>query len=147
LPPFPRDIFTPSPSWSSWRQCGGSCLPLTAAARANIASASSTRPFAINHTSDSGIALHQTHTPEYCRSLARDPLMIKHVVCDNNNNNNNNNNKVWPRRRRDDSPPPRRWQFNGGKNRGGPTSVCGRVRSPHISGGWLRLNCRQPACP
>jgi len=26
--------------------------------------------------------------------------------------------------------PPRRWQFDGGKNRGGSTSVRGRVRSP-----------------
>jgi len=25
---------------------------------------------------------------------------------------------------------PRRWQFDGGKNRGGSTSVCGRVHSP-----------------
>ena len=32
------------------------------------------------------------------------------------------------------------------KNRGGSTSVRGRVRSPHISGGRLWLSCRQPAC-
>ena len=41
---------------------------------------------------------------------------------------------------------PRRWQFDGGKNRGGSTSVRGRVRSPHISSGWRLLSCRQPAC-
>jgi len=53
---------------------------------------------------------------------------------------------------------PRRWQFDGGvsfhrqsghrgsKNRGGSTSVRGRVRSPHTSGGWRWLSCRQPAC-
>jgi len=40
---------------------------------------------------------------------------------------------------------PRRWQFDGGKNRGGSTPVRGRVRSPHISGGRRRLSCRQPA--
>jgi len=40
---------------------------------------------------------------------------------------------------------PRRWQFDP-KNRGGSTSVRGRVRSPHISGGRLWLSCRQPAC-
>jgi len=32
------------------------------------------------------------------------------------------------------------------KNRGGSTSVRGRVRSPHISGGRRWLRCRQPAC-
>ena len=42
--------------------------------------------------------------------------------------------------------PPRRWQFGGGKNRGGSTSVRGRVRSPHISGARRWLSCRQPAC-
>ena len=31
--------------------------------------------------------------------------------------------------------PHRRLQFDGGKNRGGSTSVRGRIRSPHISGG------------
>ena len=41
---------------------------------------------------------------------------------------------------------PRRWQFDGGKNRGGSTSVRKRVRSPHISGGRRWLSCRQPAC-
>ena len=30
---------------------------------------------------------------------------------------------------------PRRWQFDGGKNRGGSTSVRRRLRSPHIGGG------------
>ena len=39
-------------------------------------------------------------------------------------------------------PPPRRWQFDGGKNRGGSTSVRGRIRSPHISGGRRWLSCR-----
>ena len=38
--------------------------------------------------------------------------------------------------------PPRRRQFDGGKNRGGSTSVRGRVRSPHISGGRRWLSCR-----
>jgi len=47
--------------------------------------------------------------------------------------------------RRDDMPP-RRWQFDGGKNRGGSTSVRGPVRSPHISGGRRWLSCRQPVC-
>ena len=42
--------------------------------------------------------------------------------------------------------PLRRWQFEGGKNRGGYTSVRGRVRSPHILGGRRWLSCRQPAC-
>jgi len=32
------------------------------------------------------------------------------------------------------------------KNRGGPTSILGQVRSPHISGGWRWLTCRQSAC-
>ena len=32
------------------------------------------------------------------------------------------------------------------KNRGGSTSVRGRVRSPHISAGRRWLSCRQPAC-
>ena len=41
---------------------------------------------------------------------------------------------------------PRRRQINGGKNRGGSTSVRGRIRSPHISGCRRWLNCRQPAC-
>ena len=49
--------------------------------------------------------------------------------------------EVSPRGRRDDMPP-RRWQFDGGKNRGGSI----RVRSPHISGGRWWLSCRQPAC-
>jgi len=40
----------------------------------------------------------------------------------------------------------RRRQFDDSKNRGGSTSVCGRVRSPHISGGRRWLSCRQPAC-
>ena len=40
----------------------------------------------------------------------------------------------------------RRWQFDGGKNRGGSTSVRGRVRSPHISGGGRWLSCSQTAC-
>jgi len=38
------------------------------------------------------------------------------------------------------------WQFDGGKNRGRCTSVRGRVRSPHFSGGRRCLSCRQPAC-
>jgi len=38
---------------------------------------------------------------------------------------------------------PRGWRS---KNRGGSTSVRGRVRSPHISGGRRWLSCRQPAC-
>jgi len=42
--------------------------------------------------------------------------------------------------------PLRRWQFDGGKNRGGYTSVRGRVRSPHILGDRRWLSCRQPAC-
>ena len=44
--------------------------------------------------------------------------------------------KVSPRGQRDDMPPPVPVQS---KNRGGSTSVRGRVRSPHISGGrwWL----------
>ena len=50
------------------------------------------------------------------------------------------------RRRGGETICPRRWQFDGGKNRGGSTSVRGRVRSPHISSGWRLLNCRQPAC-
>ena len=41
---------------------------------------------------------------------------------------------------------PGRWQFDGGKNRGGSTSVRGRVSSPHISAGRRWLSCRQPAC-
>ena len=53
---------------------------------------------------------------------------------------------------------PRQWQFDGGisfrrqpghrgsKNRGGSTSVCGWVRSPHISGSRRWLSCRQPVC-
>ena len=32
------------------------------------------------------------------------------------------------------------------KNRGGSTSVRGRVRSPHVSGNRRWLSCRQPAC-
>ena len=51
-------------------------------------------------------------------------------------------NKVSPRGRRDDMPP-----ADGGKNRGGSTAVCGRVHSPHISGGRGWLSYRQPACP
>jgi len=39
---------------------------------------------------------------------------------------------------------PHQRQFDGGKNRGGSTSVRGRVRSPHISGGRWWLSCRQP---
>ena len=41
---------------------------------------------------------------------------------------------------------PRRWHFDGGRNRGGSTSVRGRVRSPYISDGRRWLSCRQPAC-
>jgi len=40
---------------------------------------------------------------------------------------------------------PRRWQFDGGKNRSGSTSVRGRVRSLHIPDGRRRLSCRQLA--
>jgi len=40
-------------------------------------------------------------------------------------------------------PPPMALRSN---NRGGSTSVRGRVRSPHISGGRRWLSCRQPAC-
>ena len=57
-----------------------------------------------------------------------------------------NDNMVSPRNRRDDMRPPRRWQFDNGKNRGWSTSVRGRVRSPHISGGRRWLSCRPPAC-
>ena len=35
---------------------------------------------------------------------------------------------------------------DGSSARGGSTSVRGRVRSPHISGGRRWLSCRQPAC-
>ena len=35
---------------------------------------------------------------------------------------------------------------HGSKNCGGSTSVHGRLRSPHISGGRRWLSCRQPAC-
>ena len=60
-------------------------------------------------------------------------------------------NKVSPRERRDDMPPlmaVRRWHIVSLpiKNRGGSTSVRGRVRSPHISGSRRWLSCRQPAC-
>ena len=49
--------------------------------------------------------------------------------------------------RRDDMPPPADGrQFDGGKNRGGSTSVRGRVRSLLISAGRWWLSCRQPAC-
>jgi len=61
------------------------------------------------------------------------------------NSENKPYNKVSSRGRRNDMPP-RRWQFDGGKNRGGSTSVRGRVRSAHISGGRWWLSCRQPAC-
>jgi len=56
-PLFPRDVFAPSISPPLWRQRGGSCFPLTAAARSRIVSASVIRPFAISHTRDSGINL------------------------------------------------------------------------------------------
>ena len=41
--------------------------------------------------------------------------------------------------------PPPRWQFDGGKNRGGSTSIRGRVRSLHISGGrrWPSCNSQR----
>jgi len=42
---------------------------------------------------------------------------------------------VAPRAARRYAPSPQ-WQFDGGKNRGGSMSARGRVRSPHISGGW-----------
>jgi len=58
-PLFLRNVLTPSVSSQLPRQCGGSCLPLTVAARSSIASASVIRPFAISHTKDSGIALKQ----------------------------------------------------------------------------------------
>jgi len=35
---------------------------------------------------------------------------------------------------------------DGSSTRGGSTSVRGRVRSPHISGGRPWLSCRRPAC-
>ena len=35
---------------------------------------------------------------------------------------------------------------DGSSTRGGSTSVCGRVCTPHTSGGWQWLSCRQPAC-
>jgi len=35
---------------------------------------------------------------------------------------------------------------DGSSTRGGSTSVRGRVRSPHVSGGRRWLSCRQPAC-
>ena len=35
---------------------------------------------------------------------------------------------------------------DGSSTRGGSTSVSGRVRSPHTSGGRRWLSCRQPAC-
>ena len=41
---------------------------------------------------------------------------------------------------------PRRWQFAGSKNHGGSTSIRGRVRSLHVSGGRRWLSCRQPSC-
>ena len=49
--------------------------------------------------------------------------------------------KLSPRGRRDDMPP-----ADGSSTRGGSTSVRGRVRSPHTSGGGRWLSCRQPAC-
>jgi len=49
-------------------------------------------------------------------------------------------NKLSPRGRRDDMSPHADGSSTvGGKNRGGSTSVRGRVRSPHISGGWRRV--------
>jgi len=39
------------------------------------------------------------------------------------------------------APSPRRCQFDDGRNRGGSTSVRGRVRSPHISGGQRCASC------
>ena len=52
--------------------------------------------------------------------------------------------KVSLRGRRDDMPPPPMAVRS--KNRGGSTSVHGRVRSSHISGGRRWISCRQPAC-
>jgi len=46
-------------------------------------------------------------------------------------------------RQRDDMPPPKAVRS---KNCGGSTSVRGRVRSSHTSGGRRWLSCRQPAC-
>jgi len=54
-------------------------------------------------------------------------------------------NKASPRGRRDDMLPDD-GSSTVAKNRGGSTSVRGRVRSPHISGGRRWLRCRQPAC-
>ena len=47
----------------------------------------------------------------------------------------------WKGAERDDMPP-----ADGSSTRGGSTSVRGRVRSPHISGGRRWLSYRQPAC-
>jgi len=63
-------------------------------------------------------------------------LAIKHQ-------NDQERNKVSPRGRRDDMLPPMTVRS---KNRSGSTSVRGRVRSPHISGGRRWLRCGQPAC-
>ena len=54
--------------------------------------------------------------------------------------------KVSPRGRRDDIHPPPSPMAARSRSRGGSTSVRGRVRSPHISGGRWWLSCRQPAC-
>jgi len=49
--------------------------------------------------------------------------------------------KLSPRGRRDDMP-----SADASSTRDGFTSVRGRVRSPHTSGGRRWLSCRQPAC-
>ena len=50
--------------------------------------------------------------------------------------------RIAPEQRDDISPP----MAVRSENRGGSTSVRGRVCSPHISGGRRWLSCRRPAC-
>ena len=55
-------------------------------------------------------------------------------------------NARWPRWHIVSSPIRLSASDHGSKNRGGSTSVRGRVLSPHISSGRRWLSCRQPAC-
>jgi len=102
-------------------------------------------------TSSTLNALHTASEQQSCRSC-RTVNTVDHCRF----------NKVSPRGRRDDIPQPmavrrRHYRFAANqafrvspwiKNRGGftCTSLHGRVRSPHISGGRRWLCCRQPAC-
>ena len=114
-------------SWPSWLTCSGR----------------------FTHISGHPLAAGRAHDRESSPVRDRRSTTVpRHQLCCHattgrlkTDTRNNAINKLSPRGRRDDMLP-----ADGSSTRGGSTSVRGRVRSPHTSGGGRWLSCRQPSC-